>query len=68
VIETSPAAATVNVVEFEMDPVVAVMLVAPVPELDANPFDPAALLTTATPALEELHVTTVVRSCELPSV
>ena len=60
-IETRAAAPTVSVVEFEIEPMVAVIVVAPVPALEAKPFVPVALLTTATVAKDELHVTVVVR-------
>jgi hypothetical protein len=68
VIETNPAAATVKVVEPVTDPIVAVMFVEPVPELDAIPLEPVELLMIATLALDELHAATVVRSCVLVSV
>jgi hypothetical protein len=43
------------------------MLAVPTPALVASPFIPTVLLTIATCADEELHVTTEVRSCVLPS-
>jgi hypothetical protein len=67
-IDTRLAAVTVNVVEPEILPTVAVMVVDPVAREEALPFVPAALLITALVVSEELHVTAVVRSCALPSV
>src|SRR5688572_2366329 len=61
--EVSTAAVTVN----EVDPAmlvagsVAVIVVTPDPVVVARPCVPAALLMVATTALEELHVTTLVR-------
>jgi hypothetical protein len=57
-----PPGATVRVVEPEMFPDVAVIVVVPAPtEVVAFPFDPAVLLMVATDPAEELQVTDVVR-------
>jgi len=53
-------AVTVRVVEPEMFPEVAVIVVIPVPTAVAIPFDPAALLIVATELTEELQVTDAV--------
>lgn len=66
-IETKVALPTVIVVEEEMEPEVAVMVDMPCPALVASPLLPTALLMIATEDNDELHVTTVVRSCVLPS-
>jgi len=66
-IETSVAAVTVNVVDPEIAPDVAEMVVEPVATEVANPFEPAALLMVATDDADELHVTVVVRLCVEPS-
>jgi len=60
--ETSCALVTAKVVEEEIEPEVAVIVAVPTPELVARPLEPAVLLITAMPALEELQVTTVVKS------
>lgn len=62
-IETSVAAFTVRVVDPEMLPKAALIVVVPVATEVANPFEPAALLIVATPVLEELQVTLFVRFC-----
>jgi hypothetical protein len=67
-IETSCAPVTAKVVDEETEPEAAVMVAVPTPELAARPFEPAVLLITAMLALEELQVTTLVRSCVLLSV
>src|SRR2546426_4879188 len=46
-----------------MLPSVAVIVAVPAPSAVARPFDPLALLIVATPGLDELQVTWVVRSC-----
>ena len=46
-----------------MPPDDAVIVVDPVATEEADPFEPAALLIVATPALDELQVTAVVKSC-----
>ena len=64
-IDTRAAGVTVNTVD-PLTPVpesVAVIAVTPIDALVARPSVPDALLTLATPALEELQVTEVVRSC-----
>src|SRR5579859_812234 len=68
VIETRIAGVTVNVVQLETVPNVAVMFVAPVARLLARPFVLPLLLTVATLASEELHRTLEVRSCVQRSV
>jgi len=65
--ETSVAAVTVRVVEFDMPPDVAVIVVVPAATGVANPSEPAALLIVATPVVDELQVTVVVRFCVVPS-
>src|SRR5712692_11651405 len=57
------AAVTVSVVLPETPPKVAVIVVVPAATDVARPFDPLALLIVATPGLDELQVTWVVRSC-----
>src|SRR5436190_1956032 len=54
---------TVTEVLPEMLPSVAVIMVVPAATDVARPFDPLALLIVATPGLDELQVTWVVRSC-----
>ena len=66
-IEASAAGVTVSVVEPEIFPDVAVIVVVPTPTEVAFPFDPAVLLMVATDPAEELHVTDVVRFCVLLS-
>jgi len=63
VIETRVTAFTVSVVFPETLPSVAVIMVVPAATDVARPFDPLALLIVATPGLDELQVTWVVRSC-----
>jgi hypothetical protein len=60
--DTSTAWVTVSVAEPEMPPEVAVIVLEPVATDAASPLEPAALLTVATPVLEELQVTVVVRT------
>jgi len=62
-IDTSVAGVTVNVVEPEMPPDVAVIVVEPAAVEVANPLEPAVLLIAATAEVDELHVTDAVRSC-----
>jgi hypothetical protein len=62
-IETSVAGVTVNVVEPEMPPDVAVIVVEPAAAEVANPLEPAVLLIAATAAVDVFHITVVVRSC-----
>jgi hypothetical protein len=70
-IETSAGLLTLMVVEEVTEAEVAevaVMETVPCPELVAKPLLPGLLLIIATMALLELHVTTEVTSCVLPSV
>ena len=60
--DTSVAKVTVRVVDFDMLPDVAVIVVDPETTGVANPLEPTALLMFATPVLE-LQVTAVVRFC-----
>jgi hypothetical protein len=62
VIETSAGPLTVNVVDDEIEPDTAVMVVVPSPELVARPFESLALLITLIKAEDEVHATTVVTS------
>jgi hypothetical protein len=62
-IDVSVAAVTVRVVDPDILPDVALIVVEPVATGVANPWDPAALLMVATPVLDELQVTAVVRFC-----
>ena len=61
--DTSAAGVTVKVVDPEMLPDTAVIVVDPVATEAANPLEPVALLIVATPVLVELQVTAVVRFC-----
>jgi hypothetical protein len=61
--DTSVACVTVKVVDPDMLPDFAVIIVDPVATGVADPLEPAALLIVATPVLDELQVTAVVRSC-----
>ena len=61
--ETSVAGVTVRVVEPDMLPDVAVIVVEPAAIEVANPLEPAVLLIAATVAVDEFHITVVVRSC-----
>ncbi len=61
--ETSVAAVTVSVVEPEILPDVAVIVVVPAATEVASPFEPAALLIVAAAVLDELQVTAAVRFC-----
>lgn len=54
---------TVSVVDPEMVPKVARIVVAPFPVADARPFEPAVFEIVATLATVELHVAWAVRSC-----
>ncbi len=67
-IETRVAFVTVRVVEVTTEPRMAVIGDVPGPMPVAWPAVPEELLIAATPALEEFQVTSVVRSCVLPSV
>jgi hypothetical protein len=61
--DTSVAGVTVKVVEPDMLPDVAVIIVEPATAEAASPSVPAALLMAATPAADEFQITDVVRSC-----
>ena len=61
--DTSADVVTVRVVDPEMLPDAAVIVVDPVAAAAANPLEPVALLTVATPVLDDPHVTAAVRSC-----
>ncbi len=61
--ETSVAGVIVSVVDPDMLPNVAVIVVVPAVTEVASPCEPAALLTTATPAADELQATAVVKFC-----
>jgi hypothetical protein len=62
-IETSVVGVTVKIIEPEMPPDVAVIVVEPAAAEVANPLEPAVLLIAATAEVDELHVTDAVRSC-----
>ncbi len=62
-IATSCALFTVSVVDPDMLPDVALIVVEPAATEVASPIDPAVLLMVATPAFEEAQTTVVVRSC-----
>jgi hypothetical protein len=62
VIDASVAEVTVSVVEPEMVPDAALMVAVPAVRAEADPLEPAALLTVATAALDELQVADAVRS------
>jgi len=59
--DTSVAAVTVSVVDPEIVPETAEMVVEPVATAVAKPIELAVLLTDATAELDELHVTEAVR-------
>ncbi len=61
--ETSVAGVIVSVVDPDMPPLVAVIVVVPAVMEVARPCEPAALLTAATPAADELQATEFVRFC-----
>ena len=63
VMETSVAGVTVSVAIPEILPDVAVIVVEPVATESANPLEPVALLMAAIAAVDEIHITVVVRSC-----
>ena len=60
--DTKLAAVTVKFVEPDRPPSVALIRVEPGLCVVARPFEPGELLTDATPATEELHVTELVKS------
>jgi hypothetical protein len=59
----APELVTVRVALPETFPDTAVTAAVPAATAVANPFEPAALLSVATPVLAEFHVTDAVRSC-----
>ena len=61
--ETSAAGVTVNPVEPDMLPTVAVIVTEPVASVEARPLEPEALLIEATLLSEEPQVTELVRFC-----
>ena len=61
--DTSVAGVTVNVVDPDILPDVAVIVVEPAAAEVASPLEPAALLMAATTAADEFQVASVVRSC-----
>ena len=61
--DTSVAGVTVSVVDPDMLPDVAVIVVEPAATDVAKPLEPAALLMVATPPANEPQVTVVVRFC-----
>jgi hypothetical protein len=61
--DTSVAAVTVSVVDPDVLPNVAVIVVEPADADVASPLELAALLMAATPAADEFQVTDAVRSC-----
>ena len=61
--DTSVAEVTVNVVDPDIPPDVALIVVDPAAAEVARPLEPAALLMAATPVADEFQVTAVVRSC-----
>jgi hypothetical protein len=65
--DTSVAAVTVSVVDPDLPPNVAVIVVEPAVTDVARPLEPDALLMVATPAVNEFQVTDVVRFCVVPS-
>ena len=67
-IETSVAAVTVRLVEPEIAPDVAVIVVVPTALPLASPSEPTAFEIVATPSSEDDHVTESVRSCVEVSV
>jgi hypothetical protein len=65
--ETRVALVTVKVAVPETLPDVAVIVLLPGATVVADPLEFAALLIAATPEFEELHVTSLVRSCAVLS-
>jgi hypothetical protein len=63
VMDTSVAEVTVSVVDPDILPDIAVIVVEPAATDVAKPLEPAALLTAATAAVDEFQVTAVVKSC-----
>jgi hypothetical protein len=66
-IDVSDAAVTVRVLDLDMPPNVAVIVVDPAATAVTNPLEPTALLIVATVRSDELQVTAVVRSCVVSS-
>ena len=67
-IDTNAAAVTVRVAEPDMEPSVALIVVAPTPLDLASPLEPEALLTEAIAEWVDCQVTVEVRSRLEPSV
>jgi len=67
-IVTRAAAVTVSTVDPLIEPDVAVIVAVPCPTLVANPMVAPVLLMVAVVGVSELHCTTEVRFCVLPSV
>jgi hypothetical protein len=65
--DTSVTAVTVNEVDTDTLPDIAVIVVEPAATDVARPLEPPALLIVATPELDEFQVTALVRSCVEPS-
>ena len=65
---TSVAGVAVNVVLPVTLPLLADTVVLPTAAVVARPFEPAALPTVAAAVLDDAQVTSVVRSCVVPSV
>ena len=61
--DTSAAGVTVRVVDPEMLPDAAVIVVDPGAAAEASPLEPVALLIVVTVRSPELHVADAVRSC-----
>jgi hypothetical protein len=68
VIESNTAGVTVSVVEPDIAPEEAAIVVIPVAKLLARPLVSGPLLTVATVASVELQCTVAVTSCVVPSV
>jgi hypothetical protein len=62
-IDTSVAEVTVSVVDPDILPDVAVIVVEPAATDVAKPLEPAVLLIAATAAADELQLTAAVKSC-----
>jgi hypothetical protein len=66
-IDVRVAGVTVSVVDPDMLPDAAVIVVEPAATGVATPLEPVALLIVAMPVLDELQATVVVRFCVEPS-
>ena len=66
-IDVSVAGVTVSVADPDMPPDIAVIVVVPAATAVASPLEPEALLTVATPVVDELQVAEAVRFCVVPS-